>query len=205
MNVTRTMREAAQALRALRGRAGKWDLGEDGFETIAPGLQATYRRGRNAMKILRCSSRPEDYHEWRKRVKDHWYHVRLLENIWPQEMQLRAGSLKDLETWLGDDHNLVVLRDKVEHDSEEYEEDEAQLCLALAHQHQGALRERALTLGAKLYEAKPKEWTRHMRKLWEAWQDEPEEPAAEQASPVAKKRRKPAQPAHSAASATAVA
>jgi len=53
---------------------------------------------------------PENYHEWRKRVKEHWYHVRLL------EVTVADGgyekSLKELETALGEDHNLVLLQEK---------------------------------------------------------------------------------------------
>jgi len=48
-----------------------------------------------------------------RRVKDHWYHARLLENMWAQVMNGYEESLKDLETRLGDDHNLVVLYDVV--------------------------------------------------------------------------------------------
>ena len=55
---------------------------------------------------------PENYHEWRKRVKDHWYHVRLLEGFGTLGCGSYEKSLKELETLLGEDHNLVVLREK---------------------------------------------------------------------------------------------
>ncbi len=66
--------------------------------------------------------RPENYHDWRKRVKDHWYHVRLLESLWTEVLEAREASLKNLETWLGDDHNLVVLCDKLTNEPEKYGE-----------------------------------------------------------------------------------
>ena len=37
----------------------------------------------------------------RRRVKDHWYHVRLLEGV-HRSARSRAGQLKRLETWLGE-------------------------------------------------------------------------------------------------------
>jgi hypothetical protein len=32
---------------------------------------------------------PEHFHEWRKRVKYHWYHLGLLRELWPASMELR--------------------------------------------------------------------------------------------------------------------
>jgi hypothetical protein len=39
---------------------------------------------------------PEDFHRWRKRVKDLWYHVSLLERAWPEQMEALAKELKTL-------------------------------------------------------------------------------------------------------------
>ena len=39
---------------------------------------------------------PEDFHRWRKRVKDLWYHVSLLARAWPEQMEALAKELKTL-------------------------------------------------------------------------------------------------------------
>ena len=39
---------------------------------------------------------PEDFHRWRKRVKDLWYHVSLLERARPEQMEALAKELKTL-------------------------------------------------------------------------------------------------------------
>lgn len=151
-----------------------WPLEVSGFPAIAPGLEETYRRGRKAMVAVRKRPRGENYHEWRKRVKDHWYHVRLLESLWTDVMQAYEKSLKDLETWLGEDHNLVILREKVLAEPAFYGSgEEVGLLAGLIGQYHKELRGNALSLGARVYEEKPRDFTRRMQDLWEAWEAQP--------------------------------
>jgi CHAD domain-containing protein len=173
-NVDQIARRALSALRATAKRVKNWPLNRDGFQAIAPGLENRYRRGRRAMRIAQKDPMPENYHEWRKRVKDHWYHVRLLESLWTDVMQAHEGSLKNLETWLGDDHNLIVLHEKLNNNPEQYGDQKGiQLFLALADQYQKELRENAISIGHRVYEQKPGEFTRNLSKLWDAWQEQP--------------------------------
>ncbi|MGA8025881.1 MAG: CHAD domain-containing protein [Bryobacteraceae bacterium] len=174
-NVDAVVRRAISTLRAAGRRVKAWPLKNDGFQAIAPGLENAFRRGRKAMAAAQKNSRPENYHDWRKRVKDHWYHIRLLENLWTEVMQAHEASLKNLETWLGDDHNLVVLCGKVGSEPEKYgDERSVQLFLTLAGQHQKELRENSLSLGERVFEEKPKQFTQKMSNLWDAWQQQPE-------------------------------
>ncbi len=174
-NMGKLVQRASSILRATGTRAKQWPLKKDGFQAIAPGLEDRYRRGRKAMARARKDPTPENYHEWRKRVKDHWYHVRLLENLWTGIMQAHEGSLKDLESWLGDDHNLVVLCGKIQETPEQFGNDnDVQLFLGLAAQHQKELRDNALSLGRRIYEEKPRQLTRTLSKLWDAWQEQPD-------------------------------
>ncbi len=167
--------QAISTLRAARERAQDWPLESDGFPSVAPGLKERYRRGRKAMALARKDPSPENFHEWRKRVKDHWYHVRLLGGSWTDVLKEREGDLKSLETWLGDDHNLVVLRGKIDRNPEQFgEKDDIRLFLALSTQYGQELRDNALALGERLYEEKPRQFTQNLSKLWEAWQAEPD-------------------------------
>ncbi len=174
-NMGKVTQHALSSLRATGKRAKTWGLKKDGFSAIAPGLELRYRRGRKALAAARKHPTPENYHEWRKRVKDHWYHVRLLESLWTDVMQAREGSLKNLETWLGDDHNLVVLREKLEKNPEHYGHGKnIEPFLGLIEQYQKELRENALSLGERVYEEKPRQLTRNLSKLWDAWQKQPD-------------------------------
>ncbi len=174
-DLPKMVQRATSVLRATGRRAKTWPLKQDGFQAIAPGLELRYRRGRKAMATAQKDPIPENYHEWRKRVKDHWYHVRLLESLWTDVMQAREASLKDLETWLGDDHNLVVLREKLEDKPEQYgDSSSVQLVLGLLAQYQKELRENAMSLGQRIYEEKPRQFLRNFSKLWDAWQQQPD-------------------------------
>jgi CHAD domain-containing protein len=174
LNVARVMVAAAKGLGAVRRRVSKWPVKADGFDALAVGLKSTYRDGRKAMRLALKTEEPEDYHELRKRAKDHWYHIRLMEALWTELMEAREHSLHDLETWLGDDHNLVVLCDQLEQDPERYGGGNAvQMFTALAHEEQNDLRARSKALGERIYEEKPNEFVRNLSKLWDIWQDAP--------------------------------
>ncbi len=168
------VRQAASVLRALEKRLAGWPLKADGFEAIAPGFKKRYRRGQRAMATARKQPAPETFHEWRKRVKDHWYHVRLLESLCTEVLQTREGALKELETWLGDDHNLFVLCGKLRDDQERYGGAEnVELFAALMEEYSKELRDKAFSLGERIYEQKPKLLGREMERLWDTWQNQP--------------------------------
>jgi hypothetical protein len=96
-------------------------------------------------------------------------------------MQAHEGSLHDLETWLGDDHNLVVLREKFESKPEDFGDGkEIQLFLMLADQHQRELREKSISLGERVYQEKPRQFTKNIHKIWDIWQQQPDSMKEEQ-------------------------
>ena len=75
-----------RSLVTARGRTGDWHLDASGFDALAGGLAKTVDRARKAMAIARDDGSTEAIHDWRKRVKYHWYHARLLEPVWPETM-----------------------------------------------------------------------------------------------------------------------
>ena len=101
--------EAASALRRAAKRVKTWPLRVDGFAAIDPGLEETFRAGRKALAQVRKDARAENLHELRKRVKDHWYHLRLLEDLWTDMMKASEKSLKELETLLGNDRDSMYV------------------------------------------------------------------------------------------------
>jgi CHAD domain-containing protein len=170
-NVKETLREISATLARCARRTAKWPVAADGFAALAAGLQDTYRQGGKAMAYAHKHPRPEHFHEWRKRVKDHWYHIRLLEDVWGDVMEGYEKSLKDLEDWLGTGHNLTVLRGRVTAEPEFYgsSKDIDVLLAAIAH-YEKDVHERALEMGAKVYSEAPRRFRRRMERLWDAWQ-----------------------------------
>jgi CHAD domain-containing protein len=164
--IARVTSEAAAALDQAADGAKDWPAIEAGFAGIARGLDATYREGRDALRYAQRHPTATSLHDLRKRVKDHWYHVRLLEDVWSDSMRAREKSLKETETWLGEDHNLAVLLEAAgKSPSEDLK--------SLIGDYQKELRASALSLAVRIYEEKPRAFLRNIRHLWDAWKNEP--------------------------------
>jgi CHAD domain-containing protein len=132
---------------------------------VGDGMARAYRRARNSLGEVQAN--PEDlrFHAWRRQIKAHWYHVRLLEDL-SGSARSRATRLKRLETWLGDDHNLVVLRTAIlEAPAEFGDERMVASVLGCVSKYHASLRRRALKLGRRMFARPPKRFHRSV----EAW------------------------------------
>lgn len=137
-----------------QGRLGMWPALDDSFDTLAGGLLRTYRGGR---------SRPDDLHEWRKRVKEHWYHAQLLRHVWPEMMKPYAEELSTLSKLLGDHHDLEVLHGLLERRLP------AAPIIEAIEARQRELETQAEAIALRVYAEKPAAWLARMRKYWNAW------------------------------------
>jgi hypothetical protein len=163
----------AATLRDAGSRVEAWPLEHDGFPAVRGGAKKIFRDAREAFHCADRHPVAVNFHEWRKRVKDHWYFVRLAENLWPEVMHGYRASLKTLEKLLGDDHNLVVLEDTLHADPDLHAtRKRLQPFREAIEEYQKELREAAMIAGRRLYEEKPGEFTRRLEHLWELWQAE---------------------------------
>ena len=150
-------------LREARKRVDDWPLEHDTFGALSGGLERTYRRGRRDFKAAQANPSVEALHEWRKRVKDLWYHHTLLRSLWPPVMQAVGDEAHELADRLGDDHDLAVLADWIrEHTDADSEFFDA------VDRRRAELQAEAMTLGARLYADKPSAYVRRLRRLWKA-------------------------------------
>ena len=163
---------------------------ETGFDLIRPGLARSYRSGRRRLAEAALTPTPEAFHEWRKRVKDHWYHTRLLTGAWPMGLEQRQDLLKALSDQLGDDHDLAVLRLQLLHWSERIGWDaQQQRLLGAIGRRQALLRRQALSLGGRLYAETPGRFIRRIAAYWDLW-------AADAARAAPSARNDPPHPPH---------
>ncbi len=96
-------------LRLMAARVEAWPLVQDGWPAIRRGVRRVYAQGRAEFVRARRDPSVEHLHQWRKRVKYHWFHVRLLEVSWPGPLGVLRDELKLLSDLLGDDHDLAEL------------------------------------------------------------------------------------------------
>ena len=170
-----------RSLRSARRRVVNWPLGHHGFGDLAPGLKRTYKQGWDAFAIACDRPTVENLHEWRKRVKDLWYQIRLLEKVWPAEMSQLAAEMKKLGDYLSDHHDLAMLRRAAADRAKEAKDEgpEIEAFLALVDQRRAELRLEAKLLGKRLYAEKPRAFVNRLAAYWQAWRAEPKsKPAA---------------------------
>jgi CHAD domain-containing protein len=158
---------AVAMLKEARGRVDRWPLERDSFYAIAGGLERVYRRGRRDFEAAREEPTVESLHEWRKRVKELWYHHTLLKDLWPPVMTAVGDQAHDLSDLLGGGHDLAVLADWVrKHGDAEPGFYEA------VDRRREELQAEAFALGAVLYADKPSAFVERLRRLWNVKQTE---------------------------------
>jgi CHAD domain-containing protein len=159
---------ASRILRKTGRRVGDLKIKAAGWAAIEPGLKRSYRRGREYYKLVLSQPSPENFHNWRKHVKDLWYYFRLLSPALPAKTRTMTDELELLGERLGDNHDLVLLqRFAVEHDAGLAGEVGALNPLLESRQKQ--LRAAALKLGARLYAETPAIICRRLGNCWKDW------------------------------------
>lgn len=154
-------------LNDAQGNLDLWRIDGKPDEILRKGLEATYRRGKNALS--QAHRNPDDHHlhEWRKCVKYHRYHCRLLRDAWPKLMLSRVEDLDELSNALGDDHDLFVIVDRAsEERGSQLSSQHLRLIENAARRQQREYREAAFLLGPKIYQEKPADHAARIIGYW---------------------------------------
>jgi CHAD domain-containing protein len=160
-------------MHVARLRVDDWALAADGFAAMEQGLERTYDRARRAMRRATADPSTENLHEWRKRVKYHRYHLRLLREPWPAVVRAHHGEVVTLSELLGDDHNLALLRDRIAPSSRPLRaRRDVQILVALIDRRRAQLRADAASLGARIFAERAPVHGRRLRRYWRAWRDD---------------------------------
>jgi CHAD domain-containing protein len=163
------LERAVAEVEAGEAAVADWPLVADDWSLIEPGLDRAYRRGRNRFADVRTEASDEAVHEWRKRVKDRWYQLRIVRNAWPEVLDETADQAHDLSDLLGDHHDLAVLRDDALERRQLLPDGELERLLAAVSERQDELADEAIKLGGRVYAEKPKAFVKRLRSYWSAW------------------------------------
>lgn len=158
---------ALALIEEARERIESWPLRRDSWKLVGPGLRRAYRRGWREMLAAAEESGGETLHEWRKRVKDLWYQLRILRDVCPDSLARSVEWADELADLLGDHHDLTVLREDLR--GRELPRVPAPALEAAVAARQAELAAAAFDLGEKLYARKPKTFHREMRDGWKQW------------------------------------
>ena len=136
-----------------------------GFESVAPRIVRTYKRGRRRMRRAAGSSRDRDFHEWRKEVKHLRYQMEALRPWDPGALASRIAHLDELGELLGAEHDLTVLIGFVEPE-DGCGDDRAGLLRLLSERRDG-MRRVARSLGGEVFSSKSSVVVESLRRTWE--------------------------------------
>jgi len=164
---------AGGLLRQVRADAQILSLGYGSWETIEPGLRRGYRLGREGLEAAAASPDDDTLHEWRKRVKDMWYSLRLLHDAWPPVLEVLGDEAHRLSEILGDHHDLGEAASAIEADESGLDDE----CKAELSDHvfacQAELHSDAILIGRRLYAESPSRYSYRLEALWHAWERSP--------------------------------
>lgn len=168
--VAEKLDQTADVLREARERASKWKIDADGWDALEGGLTKTYERARHTAEQAESCPDGKNFHELRKRIKYHWYHCRLLENLWPEMIGLRKDTAKQLSDILGDHHDLNVFAEDLGSDIPSFGNPrDVEAAIGLARARQERLEKQAWPMVDRILAQSPEALGEHLEVLWDTW------------------------------------
>ena len=179
-SISATKNKKSQVINSLstdlllaRSRVFDWPITGDNFKIIKPNFRNIYELGQDHMYAVFDEAIKENVHEWRKRVKDLWYSMRILINLWPEIMSplvLLLGKLSDL---LGDTNDLFLLKERIITNQSKFKDGQhtKELINFIDKRIIDLLRD-ARTIGRKVYSEDSKYFVGRMQNYFEIWRSE---------------------------------
>ena len=163
----------ALELTRIRERVRTWTPPGDNFVVVRAGLERGYWRGQRALRTARKDPSAENLHELRKRVKDHWYALTILRDVWPPVMDSLAKAAHALSERLGEDHDLEVLLDFAKKRATDPDgADRLAVLAGVIESRREGLRFEAFALGQRLYVERPRALADRVESLWVIWRSQ---------------------------------
>jgi len=145
-------KEAIPQLEHVSERLIGWPLDDLNWKQICNAVCKVYRRGQRALATTIDDPEAENFHAWRKRVKDVWYQLRILQPLNRTVLEEMAQDAEVLGELLGPEHDLHFLRARLEKESsDEALADEVAKLQKLIGKRCKRLRRDALELGRRFY------------------------------------------------------
>jgi CHAD domain-containing protein len=143
---------AIPKLERVGERLSKWPLDGISWKQICGAVENIYERGQRGLAKTIKKPVPESFHAWRKRVKDLWYQLRILQPLNRVVLEKIAADAEVLSELMGREHDLDFLLARLEKESgdEALRGELAQLQKVIRKRGK-RLRRNALELGRRFY------------------------------------------------------
>jgi CHAD domain-containing protein len=145
-------KQAIPQLERVEARLLKWPLEGLTWKQICGAVGKIYKRGQRGLAKTIDDPEPENFHAWRKRVKDIWYQLRILQPLNRLVLTEMARDAEVLGELLGGEHDLNFLWARLETEKgDEALRDELAQLETLIRKRGKRLRTNALELGRRFY------------------------------------------------------
>ena len=166
-------KQAIPKLERVGDRLSKWPLAGISWKQICGAVAKTYKRGQRGLGKTIKKPDPENFHAWRKHVKDLWYQLRILRPLNRLVLEQISDDTEILGELLGREHdfNFLLARLEKERGDEVLRNELAQL-QKLIRKRGKRLRRDALELGRRFYAESSKAFAKRIsifidkRKRW---------------------------------------
>ena len=168
MSVTNKLKDA-------KNEIDNWAIASNSWSAIDSSLQRVYKRGNKGLQTAISEPTTENLHDWRKRVKYLRYQLRIIRSIWSGPIKEWVEQTHDLSDYLGEDHDLAVLKQFILSQPERFDrQNKLETLTALIDRRREVLQSAAIFLGRKIYTEKPTNFVDRLGNYWQIWQEETE-------------------------------
>jgi CHAD domain-containing protein len=148
------LRQVARELEALERAIPNWPLGELDWPDLTAAVVKTYRRARIEHEHFRLRRDLASLHEWRKRSKDLWYQLLLLQPLARTAARKLTRQLDSLTDIQGRMHDVQLVLDALRQHARDLSVWEQQAVQELAEDNLATMMPQALTSGRRLFRYK---------------------------------------------------
>jgi hypothetical protein len=145
-------KQAIPQLERTQARLSNWPLENLDWKQVCRAVAKVYDRGQRGLAKAIDHPDPENFHAWRKRVKDLWYQLRILQPLNRVVLTEVARDAEVLGELLGREHDLNFLWARLEKEcGDEALHGELTQVQKLVRRKGKNLRRNALELGRRFY------------------------------------------------------
>jgi CHAD domain-containing protein len=137
-------------------------------DVVGRGLRRTYSRGRRGYRDVATDPSDERLHEFRKRAKDLWYHLRLLRDACEPALDPLTDRADRLCELLGVDQDLANLSNWIDAGESELQPESRAHLQRLIGQRRLELQIEAFEVAETIYHEKPKAFAGRLLGYWAA-------------------------------------
>jgi CHAD domain-containing protein len=156
-------KQAIPKAERVEERLSNWPLAGMSWKQICAAVESIYKRGQRGLAKTIKKPVPENFHAWRKRVKDLWYQLRILQPLNRVVLEEMAHDAEVLGELLGREHDFYFLMARLEKESgDEALRDELVQLHKLIRKRGKRMRRDALELGRRFYAEPSKEFAKRI-------------------------------------------